>query len=131
MAYSHGKSKVLHFNRSNNVSSPLRSTRSPQELADLDGAWAQRARTREEKELQLIHSMEDKHQAELAEQRRRATLEPVRPKFSVEYLNLRKVEVSLAKLREYTRAHEVRVKADAMEAAELSEAAEQHMARHP
>lgn len=42
-----------------------------------------------------------------------------RPKFSRELLNLRKIQERLAKARDYTEAHKMKLKADALEAWEL------------
>ena len=42
-----------------------------------------------------------------------------RPKFSRELLNLRRIQEHLAKARDYTEAHKMKLKADALEAWEI------------
>ena len=43
----------------------------------------------------------------------------VRPKFSKELLNLRKIQETMARSKDYTEAHKLKLKADALEAWEL------------
>lgn len=43
----------------------------------------------------------------------------IRPKFSKELLNLRKIQETMARSKDYTEAHKLKLKADALEAWEL------------
>ena len=64
--------------------------------------------------------MLERHSMELAEFHAEMTSEiPWRPKFSKELLNLRKVQDTLAKAKQYSDAHKVKLKADRREAMEL------------
>lgn len=43
----------------------------------------------------------------------------IRPKFSKDLLNLRKIQETMARSKDYTEAHKLKLKADALEAWEL------------
>jgi hypothetical protein len=58
-------------------------------------------------------------QAELTDFQQALLAKQQRPKFSRELLNLRKIQEHLAKQKDYTEAHKIKLKSDALEAWEL------------
>mmetsp|Transcript_4858 Transcript_4858/g.9129 ORF Transcript_4858/g.9129 Transcript_4858/m.9129 type:complete len:291 (+) Transcript_4858:1-873(+) len=58
--------------------------------------------------------------------RRKMSDEVMRPKFSPELLNLRKIQSTLAKQKSYHDAHQAKLKADSLEAVELTKLDRQH-----
>jgi len=67
----------------------------------------------------LVVAMKDRHASELREFQRRLMGREIRPKFSKDLLNLRKIQDTLAKQKDYAEAHKLKLKADALEAWEL------------
>ena len=62
---------------------------------------------------------QERHQGELREFQRKLLGKQQKPKFSRELLNLRKIQEHLAKQKDYTEAHKMKLKSDALEAWEL------------
>merc|ERR1712160_23996 len=52
--------------------------------------------------------------------------QPYRPKFSKELLNTRKIQETLAKMKQYSEAHKIKLKADGLEEIELEKLRSQH-----
>merc|ERR1712010_325995 len=63
--------------------------------------------------------MKERHAAEMREFQRKLLAKQQKPKFSRELLNLRKIQEHLAKQKDYTEAHKMKLKSDAPEAWEL------------
>jgi hypothetical protein len=63
--------------------------------------------------------VQERHAQEVREFQSKLMEKQQRPKFSRELLNLRKIQERLAKARDYTEAHKMKLKADALEAWEL------------
>merc|ERR1719506_1676328 len=51
---------------------------------------------------------------------------PYRPKFSKELLNSRKIQETLAKMKQYSEAHKIKLKADRLEEVEMEKLRQQH-----
>merc|ERR1719199_34435 len=68
---------------------------------------------------ELLEAMKERHAAELREFQRKLLGKQQKPKFSRELLNLRKIQEHLAKQKDYTEAHKMKLKSDALEAWEL------------
>ena len=68
---------------------------------------------------ELIEAMKDRHSSELREFQRKLMAKQIRPKFSKDLLNLRKIQDTLAKQKDYAEAHKMKLKGDALEAWEL------------
>jgi hypothetical protein len=78
----------------------------------------------------LEEAMKERHGTELMEYIRNAQSEPLKqPKFSKELLNLRSIQQTLAKQKEYAEAHKIKLKADNLEAFELEKMRNQHQLR--
>merc|ERR1719506_2384388 len=54
---------------------------------------------------------------------------PYRPKFSKELLNSRKIQETLAKMKQYSEAHKIKLKADRLEEVEMEKLRAQHAHR--
>ena len=63
--------------------------------------------------------MKDRHISELKDFQQKLLAKQLRPKFSTELLNYRKIQEHLAKAKDYNEAHKIKVKADALEAHEM------------
>lgn len=103
--------------------------------------WDRKMAEYETHALELVEAMKERHQAELRDYQRRLIGRQVRPKYSKDLLNLRKIQETLAKQKEYVNlecwpafhpfisnplplysyaeAHKMKLKADALEAWEL------------
>uniref|UniRef100_A0A7S2SB13 Uncharacterized protein n=1 Tax=Rhizochromulina marina TaxID=1034831 RepID=A0A7S2SB13_9STRA len=68
---------------------------------------------------ELVEAMRERHKAELREFQESLLQKQQRPKFSRELLNLRRIQEHLAKQKDYTEAHKIKLKCDALEAWEL------------
>ena len=87
------------------------------EFQQFNAAWDEKMKEYEERATELLEAMRQRHMLDYNEFRRKTELEPQRkPKFSKELLDLRKIEVTLAKRGEYADAQKVKVQADEMEA---------------
>eukprot|EP01036_Dinobryon_divergens_P029380 gene29380-38465_t len=67
----------------------------------------------------LVEAMKERHAAELRDYQRKLMGKQIRPKFSRDLLNLRKIQETLAKQKDYAEAHKIKLKSDALEAWEL------------
>jgi len=68
---------------------------------------------------ELVEAMKERHAAELRDYQRKLMGKQIRPKFSKDLLNLRKIQETLAKQKDYAEAHKIKLKSDALEAWEL------------
>merc|ERR1712188_197009 len=76
---------------------------------------------------QLIDTMKKAHSRKLVNFKERLQKsQPYRPKFSKELLNTRKIQETLAKMKQYSEAHKVKLKADRLEEIELEKLRSQH-----
>ena len=90
-----------------------------QEYRQLEHLWDQRMVEYDGKAQELEHAMIVRHHAGLEDLRRsNADLKP-KVKFSKELLNLRKIQATLARQKEYVEAHKVQIKADELQEAEM------------
>mmetsp|Transcript_10597 Transcript_10597/g.20948 ORF Transcript_10597/g.20948 Transcript_10597/m.20948 type:complete len:267 (+) Transcript_10597:77-877(+) len=97
------------------------------EFQQFNALWDKRMAEFEQKSADLEEAMKERHGTELMEYIRNAQSEPLRkPKFSKELLNLRKIQQTLAKQKEYAEAHKIKLKADNLEAFELEKMRNQH-----
>jgi len=72
-------------------------------------------RTQEEHE-QIVHAQEEAHVRRLEENRQNKDQKlPTQPKSSAELLNSKKIQLQLAKMKEYAEAHKVQVKCQELE----------------
>ena len=100
------------------------------EFQQFNALWDKRMAEFEQKSADLEEAMKERHGTELMEYIRNAQSEPLRkPKFSKELLNLRKIQQTLAKQKEYAEAHKIKLKADNLEAFELEKMRNQHQMR--
>lgn len=90
------------------------------EFQQFNAMWDRKMKDYEDRAGELLELMRQRHLVDHQEFREKRAVEPERkPKYSKELLDLRKVEVTLAKQTEYAEAQKVKVKADALEATEL------------
>jgi len=90
------------------------------EFQEFNAAWDSKMKEYEERATELLEAMRQRHQLDYSDFRRKAESEPAKkPKFSRELLDLRRIELTLAKQCEYGEAQKIKVQADAMEAGEL------------
>jgi hypothetical protein len=68
---------------------------------------------------ELVAAMRERHAAELRDYQRQLMGKQLRPKYSKDLLNLRRIQDTLAKQKDYSEAHNMKLKADALEAWEL------------
>jgi len=89
------------------------------EFQQFNAAWDRKTKEYEERASELLEAMRQRHLLDVQDFKRKAASEPQRsPKFSKELLDLRRIEVTLAKQGEYVEAQKVKVHADSLEAAE-------------
>lgn len=87
------------------------------DFQQFNAAWDDKMKEYEERATELLEAMRQRHMLDYNDYRKRSESEPQRkPKFSKELLDLRKIEVTLAKQCEYAEAQKVKVHADEMEA---------------
>lgn len=102
------------------------------EFQQFNAAWDAKMEEYEQRATELLEAMRQRHILDHQEFGRKAAAEPPRkPKFSTELLDLRRIEVTLARQGEYAEAQKVKLQADATEAAELErlgEARQQQLA---
>ncbi len=70
-------------------------------------------------QISSLDSMKQKHTEGLEEFRKQLLEKQMKPKFSTELLNYRKIQDHLAKAKDYTEANKVKLKADALEVVDL------------
>ena len=111
------------------------------EFQQFNMIWDQKMGEYEGHAEELVEAMKERHASELRDYQRRLMTKQIRPKFSKDLLNLRKIQETLAKQKEYVfllffllylilyfsfylffsyaEAHKIKLKADALEAWEL------------
>jgi hypothetical protein len=70
------------------------------EFQQFNVVWDKKMSDYEEHAASLVEAMMDRHGAELREYQRRLLTKEIRPKFSKDLLNLRKIQDTLAKQKE-------------------------------
>jgi hypothetical protein len=81
--------------------------------------WDRNMQEYEKHAEELGEAMKERHASELRDYQRRLMGRQIRPKYSKDLLNLRKIQETLAKQKDYAEAHKIKLKADALEAWEL------------
>ncbi len=100
------------------------------EFQQFNQLWDKRMAEYEQKSADLVETMRERHAATLNDYLRQLQGEPLkRPKFSKELLNLRRIQQTLAKQKEYAEAHKVKLKGDNLEAFELEKLRNMHQVR--
>lgn len=89
------------------------------EFQQFNAVWDKKMTEYEQHAEELIEAMKDRHAAELRDYQRRLMSKEIKPKFSRDLLNLRKIQETLAKQKDYAEAHKMKLKADALEAWEI------------
>lgn len=89
------------------------------EFQQFNEIWDRKMHEYETHAEELVETMKDRHAAELRDFQRKLMGKQIRPKFSKDLLNLRKIQDTLAKQKDYAEAHKMKLKADALEAWEL------------
>jgi hypothetical protein len=93
--------------------------KSTRELGETD-LWDQKMTDYDEKTVELVANLENRQQVELEEWHEEAAQRAMlRPKFSRELLDLRKIQQSLARQRKYEEAQLVKFECDEKEDSEL------------
>lgn len=83
------------------------------EFQNFNQIWDKKMAEFEQKAVDLEEALKERHQSELGEFIQRLQNDaPKRPKFSKDLLNLRQIEATLAKQKQYAEAHKVKLKAD-------------------
>merc|ERR1711990_952604 len=97
------------------------------EFQQFNAIWDKKMEEFEMNAKELIDNMRKKHANELFRFKEKLQKsQPYRPKFSKELLNTRKIQETLAKMKQYAEAHEIKTKADRLEQAELEKLRSQH-----
>ena len=81
--------------------------------------WDRKMTEYEKHAEELVEAMRERHASELRDYQRILMGKELRPKFSKDLLNLRKIQDTLAKQKDYAEAHKIKLKSDALEAWEL------------
>merc|ERR1719197_929232 len=81
--------------------------------------WDKKMAEYEQHAADLVEAMKERHAAELRDFQGALLQRQARPKFSRELLNLRRIQEHLARQKDYTEAHKIKLKCDALEAWEL------------
>eukprot|EP00755_Sulcionema_specki_P005131 Sspe_Gene.31899::Locus_15676_Transcript_1_1_Confidence_1.000_Length_5095::g.31899::m.31899 len=90
------------------------------EFQNFNQVWNEKIDAKEEHQLQCEAAMLEQHSMELAKFHGAMTAEtPKKAKFSKDLLNLRKIQDTLAKQKNYVEAQKVKIKGDRLEAMEL------------
>eukprot|EP01043_Picozoa_sp_COSAG02_P027673 COSAG02_NODE_1644_length_11524_cov_76.342232_4_plen_250_part_00 len=91
------------------------------EFQQFNAAWDKKFEDYEHKAAELEEKMRERHQGEVMEFQSKVAeqMQNARPKFSKELLNIRRIQETLAKQKEYAEAHKTKMKADLMEAEEM------------
>lgn len=71
------------------------------EFQQFNMIWDQKMADYEAHAEELVEAMKERHAAELRDYQRRLMTKQIRPKFSKDLLNLRKIQETLAKQKEY------------------------------
>lgn len=89
------------------------------EFQQFNAVWDKKMTEYEQHAEDLIQAMKERHASELREYQRVLMSKEIKPKFSRDLLNLRKIQETLAKQKDYAEAHKMKLKADALEAWEI------------
>jgi len=89
------------------------------EFQQFNMTWDKKMTEYETHAEELVEAMRNRHASELRDYQRTLMGKEMRPKFSKDLLNLRKIQDTLAKQKDYAEAHKIKLKADALEAWEL------------
>lgn len=89
------------------------------EFQQFNMIWDKKMADYEQNAEELVEAMKERHAAELRDFQRKLMSKEIKPKFSTDLLNLRKIQDTLAKQKDYAEAHKMKLKADALEAWEL------------
>lgn len=89
------------------------------EFQQFNFIWDKKMTEYEQHAEELVEAMKERHAAELRDYQRKLMGKQIRPKFSKDLLNLRKIQETLAKQKDYAEAHKIKLKSDALEAWEL------------
>jgi len=89
------------------------------EFQQFNMIWDKKMQDYEEHAEQLVKAIKERHASELRDYQKKLIGKQIRPKFSKDLLNLRKIQETLAKQKDYAEAHKIKLKADALEAFEL------------
>jgi len=89
------------------------------EFQQFNIVWDKKMNEYEQHVEEMVEAMRERHQGELREFQRKLLGKQMKPKWSRELLNLRKIQEHLAKQKDYTEAHKMKLKSDALEAWEL------------
>jgi len=89
------------------------------EFQQFNLVWDKKMADYEKHADEMVDVMKNRHQEELQDYQKELLSKQVKPKFSRELLNLRKIEDRLAKQKDYSEAHKMKLKSDQLEAWEL------------
>jgi len=100
------------------------------EFQQFNAIWDKKMEEFEMNAKELIDNMRKKHANELFRFKDKLQKNmPYRPKFSKELLNSRKIQETLAKMKQYSEAQKVKLKADRLEEVEMEKLRAQHAHR--
>merc|ERR1712100_919563 len=100
------------------------------EFQQFNAIWDKKMEEFEVNAKQLVDNMRKKHANELFRFKDKLQKNlPYRPKFSKELLNSRKIQETLAKMKQYSEAQKVKLKADRLEEVEMEKLRAQHAHR--
>ena len=99
------------------------------EFQEVNALWDRKMEEYRANARALMEQLREKQMGQLADVRQQFEEQVVKPKFSRELLNLRRIEQSLARAKEYAEAHKVKQKADQMESFEMEKMQGQQISR--
>ena len=93
------------------------------EFQQFNSMWDNKMKEYEQRAGELLEAMRQRHMLDLREFHKKKDEAPeLKPKHSKDLLDLRKIQVTLAKQGDYAEAQKVKVRADALEATEIERA---------
>eukprot|EP00966_Prymnesium_polylepis_P311536 7198682-Prymnesium_polylepis.1 len=93
------------------------------EFQQFNTMWDRKMKEYDERAVELLEAMRQRHELDMTEfQKKRAAEPQKKQKQSSELLDLRRIELVLAKQGEYAEAQKVKVRADALEGDEANRA---------
>lgn len=96
------------------------------EFQQFTALWDRKISDFEKHAKELEDAMKERHSLEMKQFHEQTDFSQVRPKFSRDLLNLRRIQETLARQKEYAEAHKVKVKADNLEAWEREKLRMEH-----
>lgn len=84
----------------------------------LNKDWDDKMNEYESNSEELVETMKSRHITELREFQKKLLERHSQPKYSKELLNLRSIQETLARNKDYSEAHKIKLKADALESYE-------------